>query len=143
MPFACSATPFGERRAQTSDIVDQRFGCELDHARRRAQALGDARLERAEIDPVRVVEEHLQRQAVGIGAEPVAVMSGAKHEVEQPLGAATRRECREQLVGVAPFDLASRPGHGFAHEIADDQIVERVDVGVPRPDPMRSPRAAA
>src|SRR5262249_57547968 len=55
--------PF-QRSAQTRDVGDDRFGRQLDGARLRAQYLRDARLQRAEIDPVRVRLEHVEREAV-------------------------------------------------------------------------------
>ncbi len=76
--------------------------------RRRAQHLGEARLQRAEVDAVRVRLELRERQTVGIGAEAVAVRTGAQHEVEDALGTAPRRERLHQLVGVAAFDVRAR-----------------------------------
>ena len=58
---------------------------------RRAQHARQARLQRAEIDAVRLRLEPSEREAVGIGAEAVAVGTGAQHEVEEALGALALR----------------------------------------------------
>ena len=52
-----------EPLAQPLDVGDDLGGRELDLARRRAQHLGDARLERPEVDSVRALLELLERQA--------------------------------------------------------------------------------
>ena len=65
------ARPFGaaERRAQPRHVGHDRLGRQLDPARRRAQHLGQARLQRAEVDAVRARLEARERQPVGVVAE--------------------------------------------------------------------------
>ena len=150
-----------ERGLQASDVGHADLGRELDHPGRRAQHLGDARLQRTEVDAVRIRLELRERQTVGIGAEAVAVRTGAQHEVEDALRTAARRERLHQLVGVAAFDVRSRlRATALLHETGHDEVVERVDVDVralarrsrpraatssatPAPRPARARRAAA
>ena len=62
-----------ERVAQAVDVGDDRLGRQLDLPGRRAQHLRQPRRERAEVDPVRVLLEHVEREPVRIRPEPVAV----------------------------------------------------------------------
>ena len=107
------------------------------------RTLGDARLQRAEVDAVRIRLELREREAVGVGAETVAVRAGAQHEVEHALGTAPRRERlraarrRRDLRRCEPLRRDR-----LLHEPGDHEVVERVDVGV-RALARRSRRRAA
>ena len=59
------------RRRSTSATIGSGASSTLPDAR--AQHVGQARLERPEVDAVRVLLEHVEREAVRVGAEPVAV----------------------------------------------------------------------
>ena len=51
---------------EPGQVGDERLGRELDHPRRRAQHVGQSRLERPEIDAVRVGLQHVERQSVRV-----------------------------------------------------------------------------
>jgi dihydroorotate dehydrogenase (NAD+) catalytic subunit len=89
----------GVREAR--EIVDHEIGRQLDPPARRAQHLGDARGEGAEVDAVGRVDQALEREALGIGAEAVAVGAGPQLEVDEPLGPAQGLEGGEQFFDVA------------------------------------------
>ena len=86
-----------------------------------AQHLGQARLQRAEVDAVRRRLELGQRQPVG---------PAAQQQVEDPLGAHPRRDLGQQLLGVAAVDGRVRVGGLPARGLQRDEAVERGDVGV-------------
>ena len=102
-----------QSRAQPLDVGHDRLGRQLHAPAGRTQDVGDARLQRPQVDPVRRRLQASQREPVGIHAEAVAVGTAAQHQVEQPLGTAAGRQRRHQLGRVA--------GH---------QVVEGVHVGV-------------
>ena len=74
--------------------------------------------------------EPLQGEAVGIGAERVAVRAEPQHHVEPPLVARSRREHRGQFVDVAPGDRRSRVGGLLGQRRRDDLLVDQRGVGV-------------
>ena len=88
------------RRRSTSATIGS--GASSIRAARRAQHLRQPRLQRAQVDAVRAASSCVERQAVRVGAEAVAVGAGAQHEVEQALGPARGSERGHQL----------RPGRG-------------------------------
>ncbi len=69
-------------------------------------------MQRAEIDAVGVVDEHVEGQPVGDRAESVSVGSGPQHEVEDALGPGAGGERLEDLVGVATVERTVRIGDG-------------------------------
>ena len=87
--------------ASRGDVGDERLGRELDHPGRGAQHLGQPRLQRAEVDAVRVRLQTSSESPSG-SRRSLAVGAGAEHDVEQALGPAPRRERRDQLVGSRP-----------------------------------------
>ena len=68
---------------------------------------------------MRIALEQLERQAVRVGAEGVAVGARAQHEVEHALGPAARLERLEELRRVAAGH--ARAGRG---ELALDQRLD-------------------
>ena len=93
-----------ERRAQPVDVGDDRLGRQLDLPGRRAQHLGDPRLERAEVDR-RAGSARASRLAVRARrSRPVG--AGAQEEVERAVGAAAGRSSS------ARTSAGSRPASG-------------------------------
>ena len=68
----------------------------------------EARLERAEVDPVWLSSSSLEREAAGARAERVAAMTGAEQEIEDLLLGRPVAERRDDLVGVAAVDRTRR-----------------------------------
>ena len=85
---------------------------------------------RAEVDAVRAALQHGEREALRLGAEAVAVGADAQHEVEHTLGAAARLERLEQLGRLAAGDARAGVADLALHQRVDDEVVERLDVGV-------------
>ena len=117
------------------DVGEDQLRGQGDHAVGRAQHVGQARLEGAEVDAVRVGQEHVEGRAVGVGAEPLAVGAGAQQEVEDALRAPAGRQHGEDLVHVAAVDRAGLVGHAPLHHGGDHQVVDdgRVGGGARRP----------
>src|SRR5207237_9007132 len=74
--------------------------------------------------------EGVERQAVRVRTEAVAVRPGSDHEVEHALRTAAHGQRLYELVGVASFDVRAASRDGLLHQTADDEVVQRVDVGV-------------
>ena len=81
----------GEGFPQPRGVGDQRFRREFDSARTCFEHLGDSGLQRTEVDAVRCGLEPVQGQAVGIGAERIAVRAQPKHHVEAAFISRARR----------------------------------------------------
>ena len=105
-PISSSPSPSarGERLAQPRHVGQQQLGRQLDLAALGAQDLGDPRLQRPEVDPVRRVLERGERQPALARAEQVAVGAGAQLQVEQALGPDARGDGVEQLLRVAALE---------------------------------------
>ena len=98
------SAPRPRRFPQPRGVGDQRLGREFDSARWGSQHLGQSGLQRPEVDAVRGGLEPLQRQAVGLGAERVAVGPEPKHHVEAAFVSGTGGEHRGQFVDRATGD---------------------------------------
>ena len=98
---------------------------------RRLQRLRETRLQRPEVDAVRVGEQLREGQPVRVGAEAVAVRAEAQHQVEPPLGAAGAPvELRGELLGVPAVDRASAVSLTALPRVwLDDQVVDGRRVG--------------
>ncbi len=83
---------------QPRDVGDERFRREFDSARTCSEHLRESRLQRTEVDAVRCGLEPFQGQAVGIGAERVAVGAQPKHHVEAAFISRPGDEHRGQFV---------------------------------------------
>ncbi|WP_231981993.1 molybdopterin-dependent oxidoreductase, partial [Mycobacterium sp. E2327] len=75
-----------------------RLGREFDSSRWGSEHLGQPRLQRTQVDPVRRRLKPLQGKPVGVGAERVAVRPEPKHHVEAPLVAGPLGKHRGQFV---------------------------------------------
>ena len=89
---------------QPRGVGDQRIGREFDSARTCFEHLGDSGLQRTEVDAVWCGLEPLQGQAVGIGAERIAVGAQPKHHVEAAFISWPGDEHRGQFVDRTPGD---------------------------------------
>ena len=109
-----------QRGAQPRDVGDDRGGRELDPAARRAQHLGQPRLQRAEVDAVRRGLEVGERQVVR-DRRAAAGRAAARARAAAP----ARRAAR---VDVAPVQRRVRRGRLAPHQLAGHEPVERLDV---------------
>ena len=128
----------GERRVEALRLAEQQRVAELDRPARRAERIRQPRLERAEVDPVRLRLEPRERQPVRPRAEAVAVRAAAEHQVEHPLLPPPGLEQPEQLVGIASRDRRPRVARPPSERLEREAAVELVDVGLrsmPRDDP--------
>ena len=119
-----------ERLPQPGHVLDDRLGRQLDHARRRAQHVGQPGLERPHVDAVGVRQQHVEREPAGVGAEPVAVGPGAQHQVDEALGPGALAQQCEDLVGLAARDRAGLVADRRRDQGAHDQVVDHHGVGV-------------
>ena len=131
------ARPVLEGGLEPVQVRDQRLGRELDHPRRRAQRVGQSRLERAEVDAVGTRHQSVEGQAVRVGAELLAVGTGPQHEVEQPLGPVPRFQRGQDLVRIASVERTGLVADGVVDQPADGEIVDDGRVGRRRPCPGR------
>ena len=90
-----------ERGMQPSNVVEDDVGRQFDCARRSSKHLRNPGLQRPQVDPVRCVLEPLQRQAVGVGAEPVPERSQPQHHVQAPFVTRAVGQHRGELGDVA------------------------------------------
>ena len=117
-----------------SDVGHQDLRCQRDHPVGGAEHVGEPSLQGTVVDAVRVGQELLEGEPVGVGAEALAVRARAEEEVEDPLGAATGRQLVEDLLGVAAVDRAGLVAHAPLDHRRDHEVVDEAGVG-------RGPRA--
>ena len=118
-----------ERRTQAFDVGGDGLGGKLDPARRGAEHLGDARLERTQVDAVGTRLEDGKAESARIRPEGVAVRSRAQQEVEEALGTATGCEQGQDLRRVPAVDRRGGRDDVLLHALHHDEVVERGDVG--------------
>ena len=87
---------------EPGDVRQEHRGRQGDHPVGGAQHVGETGLEGAVVETVGVGQQLVERRAVGVGAEALAVGAGAEEEVEDPLGAPARRE-RVSITRASPI----------------------------------------
>ena len=113
----------GHGRPQAVDVRHQRSGRELHHARGRAQHVREARLERTEVDTMRMVQEYVEAEPTGVGTEALAVRAGAEHEVDDSRWARPLAQQRDDLVDLAPGHGAGLVGNAALYQRPQHQVV--------------------
>lgn len=115
--------PVGEGAAEPRQVGGDRRGKELDASAAGGQDLRDAGPERAEVDAVRVGEQPVQGEAVGVGAEAFAVRAEAQHQVEAAFRPGAAGERGGQVGGGAAVHGRERIGDGLGQHPVDDHGV--------------------
>jgi len=79
---------------------------------------------------VRLRLELVEGESVGVGAEAVAEGARPEHQVERPVGAASRLERRHDLLDVAALQRGAGTLDLTIHEAPDHHLVECVHIAV-------------
>ena len=112
---------FHPARLEALDLVEEQLRRQFDTTALGAQHLRDARLQWPQVDAVRVVDQRLETQPVGVSAEARAVRPGLQHQVQLTRRTATAAGAHESvdLVGIATVSRralrADRCGDRLAH----------------------------
>ena len=73
---------------------------------------------------MRVREQLLQGEPVGVGAEALAVRAEAQHQVEAPLRAVPARQPGGEVFGVVAVHGRRGVGDGLGEDASDDCLVD-------------------
>ncbi len=124
----CAVT--SSARAEALEVGDQRCCGQLHLARLRGERVREPRLQRSQVEPVRMLLQHRERDPVRVRAERVAPVPRSQDEVEEALLHLTVSERGEDLIGIPAVDRGGGIADGCRHPAGERRLGESEWVGV-------------